>query len=187
MYFVRSAVYWIVCNVQVRYSVIENSESCVNINFENVPVAKLHDIRPRWDWYVLFWRLFLAEPALAHCPNFSSLFVTNLCNVLGKLKLFQSFHFILQVLWMLCSSASYVVVFQNLEWLETTFRFCSNLATLSQLHWLPVHDRIKFKIAIMTHKAIYTGNLPYLATLVQWHTPSRTLQSASGNLLCYSL
>ena len=29
----------------------------------------------------------------------------------------------------------------------------SNLATLSQLHWLPIHDRIKFKIATMTHKA----------------------------------
>ena len=37
----------IVCDVQVRYSVIENSESCISINFENVPVAKLHDIRPR--------------------------------------------------------------------------------------------------------------------------------------------
>ena len=30
----------------------------------------------------------------------------------------------------------------------------SSLATLSQLHWLPIHDRIKFKIATMTHKAI---------------------------------
>ena len=30
----------------------------------------------------------------------------------------------------------------------------SHLATLSKLHWLPVHDRIKFKIATMTHKAI---------------------------------
>ena len=37
---------------------------------------------------------------------------------------------------------------------------CSSLATLSQLHLLPVHDRIKFKIATMTHKVIYTGNLP---------------------------
>ena len=59
----------------------------------------------------------------------------------------------------------------------------SNLATLSQLHWLLVHDRIKFKIATMTHKAIYTGNPPYLANLVQWHTPSRNLRSASANLL----
>ena len=29
-----------------------------------------------------------------------------------------------------------------------------NLATLSQLHWLPVHDRIKFKTATMTRKAL---------------------------------
>ena len=27
----------------------------------------------------------------------------------------------------------------------------SHLATLSKLHWLPVHDRIKFRIATMTH------------------------------------
>ena len=36
----------------------------------------------------------------------------------------------------------------------------------------------------MTHKAIglHAGNPPYLANLVQWHTPSRTLRSASANL-----
>ena len=45
------------------------------------------------------------------------------------------------------------------------------------------HDRIKFKIATMTHEAIYTCNPPYLANLVQWHTPSRNLRSASANLL----
>jgi len=37
---------------------------------------------------------------------------------------------------------------------------CSNLATLSQLHWLPVHNRIKFKIAWMIHTALYTRNPP---------------------------
>jgi len=41
--------------------------------------------------------------------------------------------------------------------LQDTRTSCSNLSTLSQLHWLPVHDRIKFKIATMTYKAIYTG------------------------------
>jgi len=51
------------------------------------------------------------------------------------------------------------------------------------LHWLPVHDRITFKIATMTHKAIYTGKPPYLANLVQWYTTCRTLWSASVNIL----
>ena len=30
---------------------------------------------------------------------------------------------------------------------------------------------------------LHTGNPPYLANLVQWHTPCRTLRSASANLL----
>ena len=56
------------------------------------------------------------------------------------------------------------------------------------INWLPVHDRIKFKIATTTYKEIYrrnrpTGNPPYLANLVQWYTPCRTLWSASANLL----
>ena len=59
----------------------------------------------------------------------------------------------------------------------------SVLVYLSNLHLLPVHDRIKFKIATMTHKAIHTGNPTYFANLVQWHTPCRTLRSASANLL----
>ena len=50
-----------------------------------------------------------------------------------------------------------------------------NLVTLSQLHWLPVHDRIKFKITTMAHKDIYTGN--YLANLVQWHTLQNSMVS----------
>jgi len=74
---------------------------------------------------------------------------------------------------------------EYLTWtiLQRNINRTCNLATLSQLHWLPVHDRIKFKTATMTHKAIYTGNPPYLANLVQWHTPCRTPRSAPINLL----
>ena len=60
---------------------------------------------------------------------------------------------------------------------------CSSLATLSKVHWLPVHDRIKFKIVTMTHKAIHTGNPQYLANLVEWHIPCKSLRSASANFL----
>jgi len=60
---------------------------------------------------------------------------------------------------------------------------CSNLDTFSQLHWLQVHDRTEFKISI----PVLPVNPPYLANLVQWHTPRRTLRSASTNLLSVSL
>jgi len=45
------------------------------------------------------------------------------------------------------------------------------------------NHRTKFKIATMTHTAIYTGNPTYLPDLIQWHTPCRTLRSASANFL----
>jgi len=62
---------------------------------------------------------------------------------------------------------------------------CSSLATLSQLHLLPVHDRIKFKIATMTHKVIYTGNLPPHMWLI-WS--SRTLHAENSMVcLCHSV
>jgi len=35
----------------------------------------------------------------------------------------------------------------------------------------------------MTHKVIHTGNPPYLANLVQWHTPCRTIRSAFADIL----
>ena len=52
---------------------------------------------------------------------------------------------------------------------------CSNLATLSQLHWLSVYDRIIFKIATMTHKAIYTSN-PHIWLIWSSDTPNAELQ-----------
>ena len=64
----------------------------------------------------------------------------------------------------------------------------SHLATLSKLHWLPVHDHIKFKIATMTHKAIHTGN-PHIWVI--WFSGTRHAE-LYGLLLptyfvCYSL
>jgi len=54
----------------------------------------------------------------------------------------------------------------------------SNLATLSTLHWLPFHDRIKFKIATMTHNTIHTGNPPNL-----WIWSTGTLRAELYSLL----
>jgi len=49
---------------------------------------------------------------------------------------------------------------------------CSNLATLSQLHWFPINDRIKFKIATMTHKARTTP------------TPGPLIHSVQNSKVC---
>jgi len=54
---------------------------------------------------------------------------------------------------------------------------------LRQLHWLPIQQRISFKLATLTYKSIHTGSPSYLSELLQPHVPSRTLRSSSGNYL----
>jgi hypothetical protein len=51
------------------------------------------------------------------------------------------------------------------------------------LHWLPVRQRIDYKLAVVTFKARSTGVPAYLASLVEDYVPSRTLRSADQFLL----
>ena len=45
------------------------------------------------------------------------------------------------------------------------------------LHWLPVKQRIDYKLAVVTYKAQSTGAPSYLASLVDNYAPTRTLRS----------
>ena len=54
---------------------------------------------------------------------------------------------------------------------------------LRELHWLPVAQRITYKIVLLSFKAL-TGTAPaYLSELLEWYTPTRTLRSASKHQL----
>jgi len=59
----------------------------------------------------------------------------------------------------------------------------SSGSRLSHLHWLPVHRRIQFKIALITYKTLSTDQPPYLRSLLHAYKPSRSLRSANQNLL----
>ena len=50
---------------------------------------------------------------------------------------------------------------------------------LRQLHWLPVQSRIRFKLATITDKALYTNSPQYLASLIYYHQPVRSLRSSN--------
>ena len=54
---------------------------------------------------------------------------------------------------------------------------------LSNLHWLPIHKRINFKVAILTYKVLSTQQPAYLYNLISYHQPSRSLRSSSQSLL----
>src|SRR5437899_13076340 len=65
-----------------------------------------------------------------------------------------------------------------------TTKFRSHTVTLlKSLHWLPIPERIQFKIASLTFKAINFRKPSYLSELITSYQPSRNLHSSGTNLL----
>ena len=54
---------------------------------------------------------------------------------------------------------------------------------LKYLHWLPVVDRIKFKVLLIVYKSINNMAPQYLKTMFHFYRPTRTLRSSSKGLL----
>ena len=50
---------------------------------------------------------------------------------------------------------------------------------LEKLHWLPISERVKYKVACMCFSAINGSGSAYLSELLHVYTPSRTLRSSS--------
>jgi hypothetical protein len=55
--------------------------------------------------------------------------------------------------------------------------------TLAKLHWLPVKQRIVFKIATITFKTLQSSQPSYLADLLHPYNPQRSLRSSDNKLL----
>ena len=54
---------------------------------------------------------------------------------------------------------------------------------LKDLHWLPVAQRIDYKVALLTHKISSTGQPVYLRSLMNEYKPTRQLRSEGQRLL----
>ena len=54
---------------------------------------------------------------------------------------------------------------------------------LMELHWLPVEQRVLFKIILLTFKSLHGEGPTYLKDLLLPYTPKRNLRSASANML----
>ena len=50
---------------------------------------------------------------------------------------------------------------------------------LFELHWLPISERIKFKIILLTYKALHQQSPIYIQDLICRYSTSRTLRSSS--------
>ena len=62
-------------------------------------------------------------------------------------------------------------------------RFAHIRPVLKDLHWLPVHRRIDFKILVFTYRALHGTAPAYLAEKLDWYVPTRTLRSQNQLLL----
>ena len=54
---------------------------------------------------------------------------------------------------------------------------------LKELHWLPVEQRIIFKILLLTFKALNNLYPSYISDLLETYKPTKSLRSSSRNLL----
>lgn len=52
-----------------------------------------------------------------------------------------------------------------------------------QLHWLPIRQRVHFKLGTITFRAIHTGTPTYLASELHRHQPPRALRSGTTTTL----
>ena len=55
--------------------------------------------------------------------------------------------------------------------------------TLADLHWLPVSQRINYKVETLIFKIKHSGEPKYLASMIRPYVQTRTLRSSSRNLL----
>ncbi len=61
---------------------------------------------------------------------------------------------------------------------------CSDHTTpvLKRHHWLPVAQRINFKISVITFKVLHNAQPSYLSDIINLHRPPRLLRSCDQNL-----
>ena len=71
------------------------------------------------------------------------------------------------------------------KWIINNFpKLSSASELLFNLHWLPIKQRVSYKIALTVYKCLHVENFPsYLKELITPYTPSRNLRSGSQYLL----
>lgn len=93
-----------------------------------------------------------------------------------------------------CNSLLYGTSTKNIQKLQRVQNTLARVVTgakrrdhitpvLKELHWLPVSQRIEYKVALITHKVLATGQPHYLSQLVHEYKPTRQLRSESQRRL----
>ena len=62
-------------------------------------------------------------------------------------------------------------------------RYAHSLPILYELHWLPVKERIQYKIALFCYKCLSGAAPNYLSTFLEIYHPGRNLRSSSDKTI----
>ena len=72
----------------------------------------------------------------------------------------------------------------NAAWVLSLHRKFDHITpVLKDLHWLPVEQRIKYKVLLLTYKALHGKAPAYISQLLSVYTPTRPLRSENKNIL----
>ena len=93
-----------------------------------------------------------------------------------------------------CNSVLYGTTANNLSKLQRIQNTLARVVTghrrrdhispvLKDLHWLPVRERIEYKVGYLTFKSKLTGQPAYLSDIIQTYNPIRNLRSSDQNKL----
>src|ERR1043165_2742031 len=96
-----------------------------------------------------------------------------------------------------CNSLLYGTSHKNIQRLQRVQNTLARVVTstrkydhikpvLHELHWLPVRQRIDYKVKLITHKVLHTNQPQYLNGLITEYTPSHQLRSESKRQLVKS-
>jgi len=86
------------------------------------------------------------------------------CEWIPEPFLFALLHFKCQKLQRLQNTAARIVL-PHLSKLPST-------SLLRELHWLPVHSRVTYKLACLTYNSLTTSHPGYLRSLINYYTPA---------------
>jgi hypothetical protein len=93
-----------------------------------------------------------------------------------------------------CNSLLYGLPKYSIDRLQSVQNAAARVVTLTRkyvhitpilfdLHWLPMEQRIIFKILLIAYKALHGIAPPYIADLITAYVPKRNLRSATSNQL----
>ena len=118
-----------------------------------------------------------------HAPDFGMLMVSLMSENIKWMKIIEMlrFYLFLCLIFTLkeCVKLPEITDRENMWSYNDTQHLMKRPAYMGYLHWLPVSQRIVFKLMLIVHKSVNNIAPIYISELIKVYTPSRNLRSSN--------